>query len=204
MHKNSKLLFEKYALPYFKPNMRVLEIGPSYPSTYQKLVGDPSITWETIDLFDDPRLTHRATSEYSFPLADNTYDVVLSGQVMEHVRKIWRWMPELSRVAKPGGLVITINPVSWPYHEHPHDCWRAFPEGMRALYEDSSLEVIESVFDSLEVNGGAERIPGRSKEFQPIVSRLRSRMLRWWRFPVECAFDTITIGRKVAAAPQPA
>ena len=66
------------------------------------------------------------------------------------MRKIWLWIKELTRVCKVGGLVITINPVSWPYHEHPIDCWRAFPEGMRALYEDASLEVLLSIFESLE------------------------------------------------------
>jgi SAM-dependent methyltransferase len=198
MHRNSGLLFQKYAVPHFKPNMRVLEIGPGFPSPYQKMVGDDSIKWETIDIRNDPRLTYVAESEYSFPLADNTFDVVLSGQVMEHVRKIWKWMPELARVCEVGGLVITINPVSWPYHEHPYDCWRAFPEGMRALYEDSSLEVIESTFESLESSDNGNRIPGRSLEFQPIASRLRTRLLKAFGFPVECAFDTITIGRKTA------
>ena len=105
--------------------MRVLEIGPDkFPSTYCSLVADRSITWDTLDLWQDARLTYSATSEYSFPAPSDTYDIVLSGQVIEHVRKIWLWIKELTRVCKVGGLVITINPVSWPYHEHPIDCWR--------------------------------------------------------------------------------
>ena len=141
MHTNSRLLFQKHAREFFRPGLRVLEIGPDkFPSTYCSLVADGSITWDTLDIWQDARLTYSATSEYSFPAPSDTYDIVLSGQVIEHVRKIWLWIKELTRVCKVGGLVITINPVSWPYHEHPIDCWRAYPEGMRALYEDASLE----------------------------------------------------------------
>ena len=151
MHPNSQLLFEKYAKPLFKHNMRVLEIGPDrHPSTYRQIVGDQSIVWETIDLFESPKLTYRAENEYSFPIADNTFDIVVSGQVIEHVRKIWTWIKELSRVCKVGGSVITINPVNWPYHEAPIDCWRIYPEGMKALYEEGNLTVDLSVAESLD------------------------------------------------------
>ena len=169
MHANSKLLFARYARPYFKPNLRVLEIGPDGgPSTYQAMVADNSVIWDTIDITNHPSLTYCShTSEYSFPIPDGSYDIVLSGQVMEHVRKIRGWMQEISRVTKPGGLVITINPLSWPYHEFPVDCWRVYPEGMRALYDDSSLEVLTSVCESLEEPGRGRRIPGRSLEIRP-------------------------------------
>jgi 2-polyprenyl-3-methyl-5-hydroxy-6-metoxy-1,4-benzoquinol methylase len=74
---------------------------------------------ETLDVFKDPRLTHVVASEYSFPVEDERYDVVISGQVIEHVRKMWVWMREVSRVCKVGDVVITINPGGWPYHEAP-------------------------------------------------------------------------------------
>jgi SAM-dependent methyltransferase len=202
MHLNSRLVFEKNARSYFQPGMRILEIGPDkFPSTYRGMVDDPSITWDTLDLYKDDRLTYTAESEYAFPIPDNTYDLVLSGQVIEHVRKIWRWMNEISRVCKVGGLVITVNPVSWPYHEAPLDCWRMFPEGMRGLYEDASLEVISSTWESLEVPSGRRTVPGRSPEWQPRLLRWSYKVLGVFGFPVECAYDTVTIGRKVAPAP---
>ena len=119
MHKNSRLLFQKYAKSYFTSGARVLEIGPDRaPSTYFQMVETGPTAWDTLDAFrrSDVQLTYLAESEYSFPIPDNSYDVVFSAQVIEHVRKIWRWMPEVARVCKPGGLVITINPFSWHYH----------------------------------------------------------------------------------------
>jgi SAM-dependent methyltransferase len=198
MHTNSQLLFQKYAVEIFRPGMHVLEIGPDrFPSTYQSLMANSSLTWDTLDLYPNARLTYTAKSEYAFPIQDNTYDAVLSGQVIEHVRKPWLWMRELSRVCKIGGLVVTVNPVSWPYHEAPIDCWRAFPEGMRALYEDASLEVILSKWESLEARRYRNHIPGRSPEWQPRLLRAAYRVLGLCGFPVECAYDTITIGRKI-------
>jgi SAM-dependent methyltransferase len=197
MHRNSRLLFEKYARNYFCPGFRVLEIGPDkLPSTYQSLVSDNSLQWETLDLRPDKALTYVAPSEYSFPIPDGTFDLVLSGQVIEHVRKPWRWIREVSRVCRAGGHVITINPVSWPYHEAPVDCWRAFPEGMRALYEDAGLEVVLSQWECLEVSSLRPRLPGRSREWQPFALRSAFTVLGMLGFPVECAFDTITVGRK--------
>jgi SAM-dependent methyltransferase len=200
MHPNSELLFQKYAREYFRPGLRVLEIGPDkFPSTYQALVGDSSIQWDTIDLYQDPRLTYTAKSEYDFPIPDNTYDLVVSAQVIEHVRKIWVWMKELARVCKVGGVVITVNPVSWPYHEAPVDCWRMYPEGMRALYEDASLDVILSEWESLEAVRFGRTIPGRSPECQRLRLRVAYRVLNLLiGLPAECSFDTITIGKKVA------
>jgi len=200
MHANSRLIFQKYSTGYFPPGTRVLEIGPdAFPSTYRSIADRGGLTWDTIDIFPNPSLTFVATSAYSFPIDDESYDVILSGNVIEHVPKIWVWMKELVRVCKTGGTVITINPVSWPYHEAPIDCWRAYPEGMKALCEDSALEVVLSVWESLEEPTFRKYIPGVSREARSKALALGVRMLGRLGFPVERAYDTITIGRKPAA-----
>jgi SAM-dependent methyltransferase len=200
VHRNSRLLFEKHALGYFREATRVLEIGPDgFPSAYRQSVEARCgrlPAWDTLDLFRDPRLTFVASSEYSFPVESERYDVVLSGQVIEHVRKPWVWMREVARVCKTGGIVITINPVSWPYHEAPIDCWRAYPEGLRALYEDAALEVLVSEWGSLELEGFRRYLPGASEEAYGRRRRLVNRVLGRLGLPVERAYDTVTVGRK--------
>jgi len=197
MHQNSRLLFENYAKKYFGSGMRVLEIGPDkFPSSYQTMVGNNAIEWHTLDLSENPHLTYMAAEEYSFPISDSTYDIVLSGQVVEHVRRPWIWIKEVTRVCREGGLVITINPVSWPYHEAPVDCWRVYPEGMKALYEEAGLEVIASTVESFEVPTYRRYIPGRSPEWQGWKWRVTNQLLGRLGFPVERAYDTITVGKK--------
>ncbi len=197
MHRNSQLLFEKYALDYFVPGTRVLEIGPgAFPSDYQRAAQRDGVQWDTLDIYDSPKLTYANAPLYSFPIAPDTYDIVLSGQVIEHVGKIWRWMAELARVTKPGGRVITICPTSWPFHEYPIDCWRIFPDGMKALSEDAGLVVEKSINESLELPGTRRALPGRSPEFQNRLLRTFFRVGGVFGLPVEKAFDTITIARK--------
>jgi ubiquinone/menaquinone biosynthesis C-methylase UbiE len=197
MHANSELLFQAYAVPYIPPESRVLEIGPdSFPSTYQKIMPHTTRVWDTVDIYDSKNLTYPKAGEYAFPIPDDEYDVVISGQVIEHVKKIWCWIKEVERVCKKGGHVIIINPVSWPYHTHPVDCWRIFPDGMRALLEDTRLRVIDSRFESLEIPGYRRYIPGLSPLSQSWLRRTFFRMVGVFGFPVERAYDTVTIAQK--------
>lgn len=212
MHRNTMLLFDKYARGYFRPGVRVLEIGPDFDSwavkklngncisTFACLAGADAECWDTVDIYRSPRLTYTATSEYTFPIEDNRYDLVLSANVMEHVRKPWVWIRELARVCKPGGHVITIVPASWPYHEAPYDCWRAYPEGMKALYSDARLTVVTAACEALGDPHLKRHIPGRSqgnvRDDSSPKMRAVTRLLTMIGYPLETAYDTVAIGRK--------
>lgn len=201
MHENSKLLFTRYALPFFRGNPRVLEVGPDgLPGSYRTMVGRElaaaaPATWDTVDLAARPGTTHAARSEYEFPIPDGTYDIVLSGQVIEHVRKPWRWLPELARVCRPGGHVITISPITWPYHEAPVDCWRIYPEGLRALHEEARLDVLDVRWESLERPGLLPRWPRPVSDHAPGFGY---KLARWLRWPIQRSYDAVTIARKPA------
>ncbi len=197
MHLNSRLMFQKHARHYFKPGMRILEIGPdAFPSTLQNSVDVDNLDWQTMDMYQSSKLTFVNDQPYTFPVPDQYFDMVISANVAEHVQALWLWMPEVARVCKPGGLVITVNPVSYPYHEAPVDCWRIYPEGMRALYQHAGLTVEESCFECLEVSSSRRRLPGLSTAKQSLSRRVVWTLLGLVGFPVECAFDTVTIGRK--------
>jgi SAM-dependent methyltransferase len=199
MHANCRLMFEKYARSFFKPGMRILEIGPDGdggPSALKRLVRDASLVWETVDFVQRPGITHLMADENKFPLPSDVYDIVVSANVIEHVRKVWVWIKEAGRVCKPGGFVITLNPISWIYHPVPFDCWRIYPDGMRALYEEAELDVLESIWESLENPGYKRYIPGISKEHQGRLRRNFDRLFGKLGFPVERSYDSVTIGQK--------
>lgn len=79
----------KYVKPLLKDGMKVLEIGPdNFPSTYQRLLKDVSVAcWDTLNICRNPDLTFQSSHEYDFQAQPDSYDIVLSGQVIEHVRK---------------------------------------------------------------------------------------------------------------------
>ena len=210
MHLNSELLFEKYSLGYFKDNMRVLEVGPAgIPSIYQKKVNNSTITWHTLDLYSSYEgITFVSQEEYNYPIETGSYDLIVSGQVMEHVKKIWLWFDELKRIVKKDGIIIIVNPVSWPYHAIPVDCWRIFPEGMKALCDQCKLEILFCEFESIEAehfkNTKSPTVPGQS--YALVNQKQRLSFIRSWnallyylplirkfRIPIEVAYDTITI-----------
>jgi SAM-dependent methyltransferase len=197
MHLNSRRIFELHARPLFRSGMRVLEIAPDGNRTLFHAVGDPSITWESINLIPTDAsyhigrdgLTHVTTDAYRYPLAVDSYDVVASANVMEHIRKPWLWMRELVRVCKRGGRVVTVVPLNWGYHPEPIDCWRAFPDGIAALYEDAGLEVELARCES--VVGLRSRLDVAGLKY--LVKRVIRRPLKGQPF---LASDTICIGRK--------
>lgn len=141
-------------------------------------------------------------SEYSYPIESDAADVVVATNVMEHVRKPWVWIRELARICRLGGYVITINPVSWPYHEYPIDCWRAYPEGMKALYDEARLTVVTSRCESLEDAHLHRHVPGRSLRnvYKHGGWRMKTfvKVAEVLQLPLERPYDTVTIGQKVA------
>ena len=66
-------------------------------------------------------------------LKNNSYDVVISGQCLEHCEFPWIIAKSIERVCKENGIVIISVPSMWPVHKHPIDCWRILEDGMRAL-----------------------------------------------------------------------
>jgi SAM-dependent methyltransferase len=207
VHLNSVLLFRKYGLPFIFEGAKVLELGPDdQPSTYRREV-TTAVDWVTADLASEKGASGERRwgrgdvalampSEYEIPAADGSFDIVLSGQVIEHVRRPWTWIGELARVCGCNGVVITVNPVSWPYHEAPVDCWRIFPEGMRALCESAGLVVELSRWESLEPPP-RRSYPGESyDQGRGARGRKLNRLLAATGWPLPVAFDTITVARR--------
>jgi hypothetical protein len=77
-------------------------------------------------------------------VASNSADIVISGQAFEHIEYFWITMLEIARVLKPGGLSCIIAPSSGPEHRYPLDCWRFYPDGMKALSRFAQMEIIEA------------------------------------------------------------
>lgn len=79
----------------------------------------------------------------SLPFPDESFDVVLSTQVLEHLPEPERALAEAVRVLKRGGRLILTVPGVWPTHEAPHDFWRFTRHGLMRLLDRHRIEYRE-------------------------------------------------------------
>jgi SAM-dependent methyltransferase len=80
---------------------------------------------------------------------DDSYDVILCSQVLEHARYPWRVTQEIARVLRPRGLTLLIAPSAGHVHRYPEDCFRYFPDGLSALAAAAGLQVVEAHVQAL-------------------------------------------------------
>jgi SAM-dependent methyltransferase len=81
---------------------------------------------------------------YHLPFDDNSVDLVLSGQMLEHCPHFWLVFNEIFRILKPNGMAFIIAPSSGPVHRYPVDCYRFYPDSYQALAEWSGLRLVQS------------------------------------------------------------
>jgi hypothetical protein len=68
------------------------------------------------------------------PFADESFDMILAAQVIEHTINPWKFCQELQRVIKLSGWLQIEAPQNFPYHAAPYDFFRFTYTGMRSLF----------------------------------------------------------------------
>lgn len=148
MHESSMVEMKKFVDHYLyeRESLRILDLGSldwDRGGNYRKLFegkGD----YIGADIKGGPNVDTVLENPYTFNFPSGSFDVVVSGQCLEHVEDLHSWIKEAARVLKPKGIMCLIVPTSWPEHRLPVDCWRILPDGMRFLLEKiAGLEVVD-------------------------------------------------------------
>ncbi len=137
---------DRYLSGKEKQQLKILDIGSmSVNGSYKPIFADTSWHYQGLDMAAGPNVDICLDNPYDWhSLASDSQDVIISGQALEHVEFFWVTMLEIERVMKPGGLCCIIVPSSGPQHRYPVDCWRFYPDGVRALGRYVGLEVLEA------------------------------------------------------------
>jgi hypothetical protein len=158
--------------------LRVLDVGcgvkPYYP--YFAPYAD---SYVGVDVVENPAADLLGSVE-ALPVEDDSFDVVLCTQVLEHCDDPSRAVAELRRVTAPGGRVLASTHGVQVYHPSPQDYWRWTHEGLRRLFAENGA------WDSLEVQpagGTASCLAMLLSTFVEIGCR-RAHMARLARGPV--------------------
>jgi SAM-dependent methyltransferase len=87
-------------------------------------------------------------------IQDETYDVVLCAEVLEHLHTPSKAISEMRRILKPGGIIILTTRFIFPLHDAPHDYYRYTKYGLKHLMQNfTMLELTEeaSTIETLAV-----------------------------------------------------
>lgn len=76
------------------------------------------------------------------PIADESFDVMLCTQVLEHVAEPARVLGEAHRVLRNGGLAVVTVPFLSAEHEEPHDYLRFTSFGITELLERCGFQAV--------------------------------------------------------------
>ncbi|MGE0741677.1 MAG: methyltransferase domain-containing protein [Hyphomonadaceae bacterium] len=71
----------------------------------------------------------------SLPFADDSFDAVISLDVLEHVSDPFASAREIARVLKPGGILFVDVPFMQVEHGYPHHYFNMTRMGLRQLFE---------------------------------------------------------------------
>lgn len=100
-----------------------LDVGCDDGSWTKRISNSKKIDWYGIEVVESRARLAKANGikvklssvETKFPFKENTFNLVHSNQVIEHLFNLDFFIAEIKRVLKPGGVLVisTENPASW-------------------------------------------------------------------------------------------
>jgi ubiquinone/menaquinone biosynthesis C-methylase UbiE len=135
--------------PPANTQLLILDVGsqcvPGQSDTYKTLFDGPQFKYVGVDMIDGHNVDIVVENAYQWnEIEDNYCDVLISGQVLEHVEFPWFTITEMARVVKPGGLICIIVPSMQSLHRYPVNCQNYFCDGVIALAKYACLEIIHA------------------------------------------------------------
>jgi SAM-dependent methyltransferase len=139
---------------------RVVDLGSRVPDsqskTHRDLFDGYDCGFTGVDVRPGRNVDAVMRKPYRIPVKSNSADVLVTGQAFEHIPFFWASILEIARVLAPRGLVFLTAPSRGHVHDLM-DCWRYYPDGMRALAAFSRLKLLETHTDLPPTGGKGQR-----------------------------------------------
>jgi SAM-dependent methyltransferase len=117
----------------FSDRVKVVEIGSQNVNGSLKEACPVEAEYVGLDFQKANGVDIVLTDAYSFPLENNSVDIVVSSSCFEHSELFWLSYLEIMRILKPKGLFYLCAPTVGAVHKYPVDCWRFYPDAGKAL-----------------------------------------------------------------------
>jgi SAM-dependent methyltransferase len=147
MHLSSFELMKKLlGTLHFPGGAKVLDCGSCIAGTglqvsYREMCEAKDMTYTGFDA-EKGKNVDVVGDIYMSQFEPQMFDLVISGQLLEHLTMPLLAVQEMKDLVKVGGYIVLIAPWQYGEHRYPIDCWRILPDGMKFLLEG---------FDNIEV-----------------------------------------------------
>ena len=167
---------------------RVLEVGSrNVNGSYREFLADwgPG-EYVGVDFIEGPGVDIVWNAERLVDkFGKEQFDVVVSTEMLEHVRDWRSVVSNLKQVCRRGGtLIVTTRSAGFPYHGWPYDFWRYEIDDFRRIFADCTIVKLESdrkspgVFMKATVPDRFEEVDLSDYELYSIVRGERTRDLQ--------------------------
>lgn len=146
---NNMLIVRSKYLINLKPGLVILDVGGrglESDRSYRGIFSDLNPVYYIADIVDGEGVTHIMPGPYNLPFEDNSIDLIVSGQTLEHVKNPFRSVAEMFRVLKKDSYIALIAPSSGPRHDII-DCWRFMDDSFKAIAEEIGIEIVADWID---------------------------------------------------------
>lgn len=107
----------------------------------------PNSTYYVADIEDGRGVTHKMPGPYTLPFDDDTFDLVVSGQMLEHCSNPFKSVNEMKRVLKPNAYIVLIAPSAGPRHDK-QDGWRFMNDAFKFIVKDiGNMQIVADWID---------------------------------------------------------
>lgn len=110
----------------------------------------PNRTTLDIEARPNVRVDIVADAHNMHMVEDESFDIVLCAEVLEHLHTPEKAIAELHRVLKPGGLLLLTTRFIFPLHDTPHDYYRYTKYGLRHLLDAFEIETLREEANTIE------------------------------------------------------
>jgi 2-polyprenyl-3-methyl-5-hydroxy-6-metoxy-1,4-benzoquinol methylase len=138
--KGMRRAIDRFAAMTATPGASVLDFGCG-DEPYASLFTSRGARYTGADFGSTADLT--VDEQGRLDATDQSFDVVVSFQVLEHVRDLDTYFAEVRRVLRPEGRLLLSTHGSWFYHPHPEDHRRWTRHGLTAELGAHGFEVSE-------------------------------------------------------------
>ena len=123
---------------------RVLDIGGKKEN--KKGIFRPPLekvsSWEYLNIDKTTSPDYHCSAD-DMPVDDESFDMALMVEVLEHLKNPQAVLAEVSRVLKTGGQIVVTMPFLYPLHSDPSDFQRWTPEKIESEFSNTGLKITQ-------------------------------------------------------------